>query len=261
MKTAIFIPVRLSSSRLPGKALKTINNKPCFQLLVDRVKRTKNIDLIVLCTTKNPVDDKLVKLAEKLNIFWFRGSEIDVLKRYLDASKKLGVDYIVNVDGDDIFCEPELIDLTVKILQTKNYDFVVWKNLPLGVSPVGLKVDALKKICKLKNTENTETGWGKFFTETGLFQVKYLDPPRSELKNQNIRLTLDYPEDFELFKKIYENLKEPFSLKDIIQLFRKKPSLMKINENVKEIYWKNFSNKSTEVKMKKEKKYLVNNKK
>ena len=78
---------------------------------MDRVKRAKNIDLVVLCTTKNPVDDKLVKLAEKLNIFWFRGSEIDVLKRYLDASKKLGVDYIVNVDGDDIFCEPELIDL------------------------------------------------------------------------------------------------------------------------------------------------------
>jgi len=55
-----------------------------------------------------------------------------------------------------------------------------------------------------------------------------------------------------LFKQIYDHLNEPFSLKDIINLLHKKPELQKINEKVKEVYWKNFSNKSTEVKMKKE---------
>ena len=252
MSLAVFVPVRLGSTRLPSKAIRKIKGKPIFQLLIERIKRAEEPDMIVLCTTTNSIDDDIVRLAKKIGIDYFRGSEIDVLERYQQAARKFNVKNIVNVDGDDIFCDPTFIDITSRILKSSNFDFIGWKNAPLGTSPVGVKVEALEKVCSLKETINTETGWGKFFTETGLFQVKYLSPDDPELTDSNIRLTLDYPEDLELFEQIYDNLNEPFSLKDIIQLFRKKPSLMKINENVKEIYWKNFSNKSTEVKMKKE---------
>ena len=253
MDIAAFIPVRLSSTRLPSKALLTLHGKPCIQNLIERVRRAKKPDLIVLCTTTNPSDDRLVEVAKKLNIAYFRGSEVDILERYRQAAMKFNVKHIVNIDGDDIFCEPAFIDRTSKEIMTANVDFVMWKNMPLGATPLGIKYDALEKICFLKETENTETGWAKFFTETGLFQVKYLTSDDQELNDTNIRLTLDYPEDLKLFEEIYNNLKEPFSLKDIVRLLHEKPELLKINENLKEIYEQNFNKKATKVKMKDEK--------
>jgi len=249
-KTAVFIPIRLSSTRLPNKAIRKIKGKYCMQHLIERVITANEPEMIVLCTTINPVDDKVVELAEKMGISYFRGSEEDILERYLKAAKKFDVKYIVNVDGDDIFCEPSFIDTTVRELKNTESDCILWKDLPLGSTPVGIKVSALEKICTLKDTKDTATGWTKFFTETGMFKVKYLTSSDSELKNTNVRLTLDYPEDLMLFEKIYENLNEPFSLKDILKLLHDKPELLKINEGLKEIYKQNFDKKAVKVKIK-----------
>src|SRR5690606_26793491 len=131
---------------------------------------------------------------------------------------------------------PSFIDITVEELKTANVDCILWKDTPLGVSPIGVKAGALEKICSIKDTQNTETGWMKFFTETGMFRVKHLRPRDTELTDTSIRLTLDYDEDLRLFEKIYEKLKEPFSLKDIVKLLHTNPELQKLNENVKEIY-------------------------
>jgi len=247
--TAVFIPARLSSTRLPSKSLLKIKGKFCLQYLIQRIQRSKEHDLIILCTTTNSSDDDLIDLAKKMGIKYFRGSEIDILERYQQAAKKFNVKYIINVDGDDIFCEPSFIDKTAKILQNFDYDCLIWKNLPLGTTPIGIKTNALEKVCSLKETKDTATGWTKFFTETGMFQVKYLTSCNPEINNPEVRLTLDYPEDLQLFQEIYENLKEPFSLKDILKLFHDKPELLKINEGLKEIYEKNFENKSTKVRM------------
>jgi len=248
--TAIFIPARLSSTRLPSKALRKITGKFCLQLLVERIQRAKEFDIIVLCTTTNSSDDDIVGLAENLGIKYFRGSENDILERFLQTAKKFNIKNIINVDGDDIFCEPAFIDKTSKVLKNSNSDCIIWKNLPLGTTPVGIKVSALEKVCSLKETKDTATGWTKFFTETGLFQVKYLTSSEQEKYDPHVRLTLDYPEDLKLFEEIYQNLAEPFSLKDIMKLLHEKPALLEINQGLKEIYEKNFENKSTKVKMK-----------
>lgn len=248
--TAVFIPVRLSSTRLPAKATRNIKNKPCLQHLVERVKRSSKIDLSVLCTTTNKVDDELVDIANKLGIAHFRGSEVDILERYQQAARQFDVKNIVNVDGDDIFCEPSFIDITAETLITTGADCILWKDAPLGSSPIGIRVDALEKVCALKDVSNTETGWTKFFTETGLFHVKYLRPIDAELRDTNIRLTLDYEEDLKLFEQIYNNLKEPFTLKDIVRLLHSKPELLKLNERLKDIYIQNFNSKAVKVKLK-----------
>jgi spore coat polysaccharide biosynthesis protein SpsF len=248
--TAIFVPVRLSSTRLPLKAMRRIQDKPCIQLLVERVKRSRRIDLIVLCTTLHKNDDELVNVAKRLDIACFRGSDVDILERYRQAATKHNVKQIVNVDGDDIFCEPSFIDLTAEKLA--DADCVLWQDVPLGSSPVGIRTSALEKICSIKDVSNTETGWTRFFTETGLFNVVRLRPDNPELRDPNIRLTLDYEQDFRLFEKIYENLKEPFDLADIVRLLRAKPELAKINENLKDTYMKNFNSKAVRVKLKKQ---------
>jgi len=248
--TAIFIPVRLSSARFPLKAMRKIQDKPCIQLLVERVKRSRKIGLIVLCTTTNKIDDELVNVAKGLDVECFRGSDVDILERYRQAARNHNVKNIVNVDGDDIFCEPSFIDLTSEKLA--DADCILWQDVPLGSSPIGIRVSALEKVCSIKDVSNTETGWARFFTETGLFRVIHLRPDDPELRDPSIRLTLDYEQDFKLFEKIYENLKEPFDLRDIVRLLRAKPELAKINENLKDIYMKNFNSKAVRVKLKKD---------
>ena len=72
-----------------------------------------------------------------------------------------------------------------------------------------------------------------------------------KLRDTNIRLTLDYPEDFKLFEQILINLKEPFNLKDIVNFLHSRKDVQDLNKDVKEIYWKNYEKKATKIKMKK----------
>jgi spore coat polysaccharide biosynthesis protein SpsF len=252
-KIAVFIPVRLGSSRLPKKPLIEVKGKTLIEHLIDRAKAAKLPNLVVLCTTTRPEDKIFVKIAEKNHIESFQGSANDILKRFLDAAVKFKVDFIVNVDGDDVFCDPEFMDKTIQAYEETEASFIKWKDLPLGTTPIGLKVDALRKVCEIKDTINTETGWGAYFTETGLFKVKTLEPERMDMKRPELRITLDYPEDLNLVKRIYDRLYVPgkiISLKEILQLFRNEPELAEMNEKVHEEYWKRFK-KRAGIKLKK----------
>lgn len=250
MNKAIFIPVRLSSTRFPRKAIKKLDGKTCLEYLINRIKQIKNVDLIVLCTTTELIDDKLEELAEKLNIECFRGSKNDILKRYLDASEQFKVDLIINVDGDDIFCELDFIEITLNEMTKMKNDIIIWKNMPIGTTPIGIKVDAIKKICSVKDVNNTDTGWLRLFTKTHMFKVKYLTSYDPEKLHPNLRLTLDYPQDLEFFKKILEKLCEPIRLKDIVKLVKNEPKLLEINSYLSDMWKKNFEMKSTKIKIK-----------
>lgn len=252
-KIAVFIPVRLGSSRLPRKSLIEIKGKTLIEHLIDRVKKAKLPNLMVLCTTKKPEDKIFVKIAEKNGVQSFRGNEHDILQRFLDAAIEYNVDFIVNVDGDDVFCDPELMDKTAQTYLDTDASFIKWNNLPLGASPIGIKVEALKRVCEMKDALNTETGWGMYFTETGLFDVRYLEPDE-ELKHPEIRMTLDYPEDLNLVKEVFKRLYSPdkvFTLREILRLLKKEPAIADMNKSVQEKYWKRFK-KRTNVKLKSE---------
>lgn len=252
-KTAIFIPVRIGSTRLPKKALLKIKGKPIIEHLVERVKFAKLTDLIVLCTTTAPSDTILVDIAKKCNVESFRGSERDILDRHLNASLKYGLDFIVNVDGDDIFCDPKLIDKTIEAITKTGADFLKWEGLPLGASPCGIKVEALKKVCHMKNETDTETGWSRYFTDTGIFRVEILRVEDKELNRPEVRMTLDYPEDLKFAKEIFNRLYSPgkiFTLVDIMRVLEKEPELAEINRGVQKAYWERFE-KRAKIKLKK----------
>jgi len=238
MKSAIFIAVRMKSTRLPKKAILKIKGKTIIEHLIDRLKTAKLPDLIVLCTSTHPDDKILAEIAKKNGIECFRGSEEDKLDRFLNAARKYGVDFVVNVDGDDVFCDSEFIDKTIETFIRTRADYITCKDLPLGAASHGVKFEALEKICKLKAETDTEI-YGGYFTETGLFKVEYLKVKYKGLRHPEIRMTLDYPEDYEFFKSIFDELYTPgkvFTLKEILALLRKKPQIMDINKGVQEKY-------------------------
>ena len=185
MQSDIFIPARLGSKRLPSKPLKEINGKPIIKYLIERLKQCKSIQNIVVCTTELEEDDIFVKYLKNENILTFRGSESDILKRFLDAAKTFNTEIIVDVEADKIYTDPKYVDLIIDELQDPKVDFVTGNNSldkfdPVfgfhGFVPAGFKVTALKKICELKKTDNTETGYKEFFTSNKIFKTKFLLP-------------------------------------------------------------------------------------
>ena len=238
----IFIPVRLSNTRLPKKAMKTVNGKPIIKYLIERLQSAKKIRNIVVCTTTNANDDPLVEYLKKEKVMVFRGSEKDILLRYLDAAKNFSTDFIVSVDGDDIYTDPFYVDKIVNEFEKTNADYVDMVGFPFGIASVGIKISALKKICDLKKTDNTETGYRLFFTKNDIFKIRNLELPSHIQFPQNLRLTLDYEEDFLLAQKVFDALGNNFHLEDILELFEKNPELLKITDNLEKRYKEHWNN-------------------
>ena len=250
--TAVFIPVRTKSVRLPQKALLKIMGKPVIEHLIDRVKSAKRHDFIVLCTTTNPEDEALVKLAQKNGIRYFRGSEKDILDRYMQAAIQNRVDFIVSVEADDILTDPEYMDRIVVAFEQTGADYITCEGLPFGAAPGGIKMAALKKVYELKEGMDTETGWKSYFTESGLFKVEYLKADE-DLNRPEIRMSLDYPEDFEFFKAIYEKLYVPgrvFTLREILSLLKAHPEIVQLNQFRQKEYWEAYHRNSVKVQWK-----------
>jgi len=255
MKSAIFIAVRMKSTRLPKKALLKIKGKPVIEHLIDRLKTSKEADLIVLCTSINPDDAILVDVAKRNKIEGFQGSEADKLDRFLGAADKYGIDLIAAVDGDDIFCDAVYIDRTIQKLKTTGADMVNCDKLPLGAACNGIKVAALRKVVQMKGENDTEV-WGGYFTNNKQFRVEALEVEPA-LNRPDIRLTLDYNEDFKLFQAIFDELYVPgkvFSLKEIVNLFNQKPELLEITKDVHQQYLKGIETLSQKIRWQGDKK-------
>jgi spore coat polysaccharide biosynthesis protein SpsF (cytidylyltransferase family) len=236
MNCDIYVPVRLRSTRLPQKAIKEISGKPVIQYLIERLKTTKKIRNVIVCTTALKDDNPLVEFLEKEKIMVYKGNEKDILDRYLQATKYFDTDFIVSVDGDDIYTDPLLVDRIVSEFEKTKADYIDMMGYPFGLAPVGIKTESLQKICDIKKTDNTETGYRLFFTQTNLFKVLTLKPEFDIKFAKNLRLTLDYNEDFELAKVIFKSLGNNFHVNDLLKLFEERPELLKITDSLQAKY-------------------------
>ena len=250
MKTAVFVSVRDKATRLPGKVFLPFAGRPAIERLIQRMTRT-GADAVVVCTSMHPDDEKLLATARTMGIEGFAGSEDDKLDRYLAAAVHYGIEIAAIVDGDDILCDPGYVDRLLSELdeRTLGGDYGVVEGLPLGATAFCLRIDALRRVCEIKAQSDTEV-WGGYFTETGLFDVLRLaaDPPdhRPEL-----RLTLDYPEDYEVMRTVYEAVGPADggpSIREIIAYCDAHPELVAINAGVQERYERNLE-KSAPVRL------------
>jgi spore coat polysaccharide biosynthesis protein SpsF len=223
----IFISVRNSSTRLPNKAILDLCGKPTIQHLIESMMNSRSADKIILCTSDRKEDDVLCNIASGCGIEYFRGSLDDKLVRWRDACKEYGIDFFVNVDGDDLFFDVDLADIVIDQYKNNPCDFIDGHGLYNDV--YGIKATALNKVCEIKDSDSTEY-IRLYFTETGIFQTRKIkDIPTKYIKG-NIRMTLDYPEDFEFFKKVIEGvLPEPLTFDNILKFIYNYPETSCIN--------------------------------
>tara|TARA_A100001515_G_scaffold128746_1_gene115132 strand:- start:161 stop:847 length:687 start_codon:yes stop_codon:yes gene_type:complete len=211
---------------------------------MQRAKRSKLADIVVLCTSTNEEDINLCKIAKKNGILSFQGPLDDKVQRWLNAAQHYNVEYFVNIDGDDLFCEPELIDMAFLQYEKEGHDFVKTdeSKLIVGAFTLGAKTEAIQKICEMKDTEDTEAAWLSF-SELDIFNTKMLEGIPEVFERPEIRATLDYEEDFLFFKTIIEYFfdkeKFDFSLRDVVKYVNINKDILTINQDCQERYLSN----------------------
>ena len=245
MKVGFLITARLKSTRLPKKLLLKIHDQEIIKWMIRRIKLNHSLDHIIICTSTNEEDDPLISIAEKEGILSFRGSEEDVIERLNGAAEYYGLDLILNITADCPLVSFEYIDIAIEEYKKSGADFIRTLDLPHGLFLYGISAPALKKVIEIKKEKNTEV-WGKLFTDTGLFKVKDIKIP-DNLVRPNYRLTLDYPEDFEFFKKVFqENGLETYKMtdKEIVNYLDKNEKVVAINAHCEELYKKRWTEQS-----------------
>ena len=238
MKTAIFLSIREKAKRLPKKVLREVCGQTLTEHLIDRLKTAMEPDRVILCTSVHPDDTVLCDLALKKGVHVFRGSEDDKLDRYVAAAKAFDIEFFTVVDGDDIFCSAENIDRVIRTYKQTQADYIIGDHLPLGATCFGVKTSAMAKVMTLKKEKDTEV-WGGYFTTTGLFACKLLEPENASWKHPEYRMTLDYPEDLEFFTKVFQALYKPgqvFSFDEIMNYLNAHPEVVAINAAAQQAY-------------------------
>lgn len=228
------IQARMGSTRLPGKVLKKIGEKTILEILINRLRKSKFLDKIVVATTIDKKDDVIVELSKKIGVKWYRGSEEDVLSRYVEAAMAFNVDIVVRITADNPLTDPNLMDKLIEMHLESDADYTYCNDAPLGVSTEIINLSALEKADKSSKSQwerEHVTPYIKSHSE--LFKNQSIG---SDFKNQSIRLTVDTREDLKLVRSIYENLGnlEELKTEEVIRFLERHPEICKINAQIKQ---------------------------
>lgn len=238
MRIICFVEARFKSTRLPGKVLKSILGRPMLELMIERLKRARTIDGIVVATTDQPADDAIEALSGRLGVGCFRGSEDDVLSRVLGAAQAFGADVIVETTGDCPLHDPAIVDKVVADFRVGGADFVsntLEYTTPRGTDVRVFTAGALEEINECSSDpadhEHVSLHFWEHPERYRLRNVRTALPPEIA----ELRLTVDTPEDFDLVRGVYEELypvNPEFGLWDIVELLRNKPHIAALNRAV-----------------------------
>src|SRR5262249_41502479 len=145
-RTVAIIQARMGSTRLSGKVMMNFAGRPLLAYLVERISRARTLDGLIVATTINHRDNLIIEECERRGIPNFRGSDADVLGRYVSAARACEADIVVRVTADNPFTDPDSIDRVVDAIAEDGLEYAIERNLPVGVTGEALTWDALKFI-------------------------------------------------------------------------------------------------------------------
>ena len=249
-KISCIVQARVNSKRLPGKILMPVFGKSLLQHLLERLKKLKTIDDLIVATTKHKLDDQTAKIAKLINVKIYRGDEHNVLKRYYDCAKINKSSVIIRVTADCPLIDIKYINELLKIFLKNDYDYL--SNLDLNYLPDGFHCEifnfrSLEKAQKLaKSKFDREHVTSFLWSNPKIFSIHHYCGKKLKNHSKDIRLTLDYHEDYILIKEVFEKLYKKnkfFSLVEITAFLEKNKSFLKINEKYHKLQWKKFHSK------------------
>jgi len=204
------LQVRMSSRRLPGKALRAIQGRPLLGHVVDRVRRCRAIDGLWIATSIDPGDDAIVEFARTEAVELYRGALDDVASRLLGAAVAARADALVRVNADSPLIDPAIVDQAVELYRRQSPELVsnvVRRTFPKGQSVEVIAVAALKRAVKAMTTSDEREHVTPWFyanpTRVRIVGFESADP------RPHMQLSVDTAEDLQRVEAILARLGEP----------------------------------------------------
>lgn len=233
--TPLVLQARMGSTRLPGKSMLDLAGAPLLGRILERVQRCREVAPIVVATTQKPEDDVLAELAEQYGAVVFRGSESDLVDRYVQVARTLGVDAVGRLPADNPVPAPEEIDRIVAYHRSSGNAFssnlaeVLGNGYPDGIGAEVFDVAALEVVWETVDDPNLREHPHRNFydydrgvaVDPQRFPVGTVECP-SELRRPDLVLDVNTREQYDVMRELYAALypsNPEFRTTDVIRWF------------------------------------------
>lgn len=229
MKVVAVVQARMGSTRLPGKMMLPLGEKPAITHVLQQTDSAESVDETILATTDKDRDELLRNRACELGIQTYRGDETDVLGRVLSAAQMADADLIVRIAGDCPLVSPDIIDLAVETLLETDSDYVsnkIDRTFPLGLDVEALTLNSFLMVSQAADAANEREHVTVYYLDhQEQFSTENITSSQlfDEEKYRNrtgIELTLDESADYifldEIFSMLPEGERDPCSVIDLI---------------------------------------------
>jgi glutamate-1-semialdehyde aminotransferase/spore coat polysaccharide biosynthesis protein SpsF (cytidylyltransferase family) len=229
VKSVAIIQARMASTRLPGKILADVAGKPLLLRVVERVRRARTLDQVVVATTASPADDEVETFCKANHIPYFRGSEDDVLDRYYQAARAHDADVVVRITGDCPLIDPAVIDRVVGEYTPGEDEYVAnvlrytW---PDGLDTEAFGFDVLARAWRDATKPSEREHVTSYLRTSGRFKTRSIEN-EIDFSPRHYRWTVDDPVDLAFVREVYSRLADQpeFGFAEVVMLLEKSPAL------------------------------------
>jgi Spore coat polysaccharide biosynthesis protein F, CMP-KDO synthetase homolog len=234
MRINAVIQARVGSTRLPGKVLEDLGGRSVLEWVVRAARAATQIDTVIVATSTLAADDSVADLADSLGVLVVRGSEDDVLSRFVAALDAHPADALVRLTADCPLLDPTLIDAVAgawSAAPTLDYvSTVLVRSLPRGMDVELVTARALRAVDRIAVGHDRVHVTSRLYAEPTAYRLLgvCVTPPANDL-----RVTLDTQEDLDLLRALVAELPDaPPAWSDVVAVLRARPDLVAINSGV-----------------------------
>ncbi|MFI5346407.1 MAG: cytidylyltransferase domain-containing protein [Elusimicrobiota bacterium] len=239
MKRVFIVQARMTSTRLPGKILLDLDGRPLLSRQLERLRRCRTADEIVVACTTNAADDAIAALCADEGVRIFRGSESDVLSRYLGAAREAGADVVVRVTSDCPIICPEVCDTVVNARETSGADYAsntLKRTFPRGLDCEAFTREALEKAASEATSapSREHVTWRIHTEDRPSYRLRSVEDAEN---HSDLRWTVDEPADLKAVRLLWSGLRlseRPLGYREILAYCLAHPEISAINAAVEQ---------------------------
>ena len=234
MRTVAIVQARMGSTRLPNKVMKPIGGVPMIEVLLTRLACAKEVNEIMVATSADPRNQPLADHVNALGYKCYRGSEDDVLDRYVQAAQLANADILVRITGDCPLVDPALVDEVIRRFKAANVDY--YTNTAPPTFPDGLDIEVFTLAALEKAAQETSQPFDHEHVTPYLRESAHF--MRAGMQHSEdlsgLRWTVDEPADYDVVSKVFAHFAPDihFSWQQVLQLQRSQPEIFYSNQNL-----------------------------